>query len=69
MPVIVASIFSAFIVYYTAYSIVKVLGIAYGRKEISLRRYVTAGLLSFIIGVAVSSLLPFGYQKVFDLIS
>ncbi|OCA83127.1 hypothetical protein A8F94_18540 [Bacillus sp. FJAT-27225] len=68
MPVILASIFSIFIVFMTVFSIIKVLHIGYNRKEITRQKYIGAAAATFMIGVAVSLLLPIGFQKVFDLI-
>jgi hypothetical protein len=66
MEVILISIHSAIIIFITVFSLVKVLKIAYERKEITrmkLRLYVTTAI---VVGVFIASALPIGYQKVFD---
>lgn len=68
MPAILASIFSAIIVLITVYHILKVLTIAHKRKEITQRKFIFIAAGSILIGLAVSSALPFGYQKVLDFV-
>jgi formate hydrogenlyase subunit 3/multisubunit Na+/H+ antiporter MnhD subunit len=68
MEVIAASIFSAIIILMTVFAIVKVLLIAYNRKEISQRKLIIYTTTSIIIGFTISAFLPYGYQKIFDLL-
>ncbi|WP_342429703.1 hypothetical protein [Neobacillus sp. FSL H8-0543] len=68
MEVILISLFSAIIIFMTVYSIIKVIIIAYKRKEITLRRFEVLVTLSILIGLFVASILPFGYQKIFEAI-
>ncbi|KGX92330.1 hypothetical protein N781_16350 [Pontibacillus halophilus JSM 076056 = DSM 19796] len=64
MEVWLMSIFSSIIVVMTVYNIIRVLNIAYKRKELTLRKFVLYSTVSIAIGVSVTSVLPFGYQKV-----
>ncbi|WP_087973486.1 hypothetical protein [Oceanobacillus rekensis] len=66
MEVIIISIFSAIIIFITVYSIIKVLNIAYKRKEITLRKLRVLVTTYIVIGLLIASFLPFGYQKIFD---
>lgn len=68
MELIIISIFSALIVFITVYSIIKVLNIAYKRKEISVRKFRILVSSSIIISLLVVSILIFSYQKLFDAI-
>ncbi|TKC19976.1 hypothetical protein FA727_10710 [Robertmurraya kyonggiensis] len=66
MEVLLTSIFSAIIIFITIFSLMKAFIIAYKRNEISLRRFIVYSTSSIVIGIIVASLLPFGYQKIFD---
>ncbi|WP_041964194.1 hypothetical protein [Mesobacillus selenatarsenatis] len=66
MEVILASVFSAIIIFITVFSMVKVLIIAFNRKEISFRKLIIFSTSSIVIGLLVAYLLPFGYQKILD---
>lgn len=68
MPVILASIFSAIIILITVYHILKVLTIAHKRKEITQRKFIIIAASSVLTALAVSSILPFGYQKILNFI-
>ncbi|MGE7186834.1 hypothetical protein ACQKKK_23585 [Peribacillus sp. NPDC006672] len=68
MEVILASVFSAIIIFITVYSMIKVLIIGYKRNEISLRKFIIFATSSIVIGLIVASVLPFGYQKIMDYI-
>ncbi len=68
MPVILISIFSAIIIFITVYSIIKVLSIAYNRKEITILRYRVLATSFTVVGILIASILPFGYQKIFEII-
>ena len=68
MELILISIFSAIIIFQTVYFMIKALNIAYKRKEISLRKCRLLVTSSIIIGLLVSSILPFVYQKIIDAI-
>ncbi|WP_018930694.1 hypothetical protein [Gracilibacillus lacisalsi] len=68
MEVILISIFSAIIIFMTIYVLIKAFHIAYQRKEISLRKFRALAASSILIGLLVASILPFGYQKIFDTI-
>lgn len=68
MTVILISIFSAIIIFITVFSMIKVLGIAYKRDEISILKYRVLATSFTVIGMLVVSLLPFGYQKIFEII-
>ena len=68
MELILISIFSAIIIFITVYSMIKALNIAYKREEISLRKCRLLVTSSIIIGLLVSSILPFVYQKIIDAI-
>ncbi|RTR35339.1 hypothetical protein EKG37_05530 [Robertmurraya yapensis] len=66
MEVLLTSLFSAIIIFITIFSLMKAFIIAYKRNEISLRRFIVFSTFSMVIGIIVASLLPFGYQKIFD---
>ena len=68
MEVIATSIFSALIILITVFAMVKVLLIAYKRKEITQRKLILYSATSIIIGATISMFLPYGYQRVFDLL-
>ncbi|WNF25015.1 hypothetical protein [Mesobacillus jeotgali] len=68
MPVILISLFSAIIIVITVYSMVKVLSIAYKREEISVLKFRVLATSFIATGILVAVLLPFGYQRLFDLI-
>ena len=68
MELILISIFSAIIIFQTVYFMIKALNISYKRKEISLRKCRLLVTSSIIIGLLVSSILPFVYQKIIDAI-
>jgi len=68
MPVILTSIFSAIIIFITVFSTIKVLSIAYRRKEISILKYRILAVSFTVVGMFIASILPFGYQKVFEII-
>lgn len=68
MPVILISHFSAIIIFITVYSMIKVLSIAYKREEISVLKYRVLATSSIVIGILVASVLPFSYQRIFDII-
>jgi FtsH-binding integral membrane protein len=66
MEVILTSVFSAIIILITVFFMMKVFIIAYKRKEISLRKFIILSVSSIVIGVIVASVLPFGYQKIYQ---
>ncbi|MGJ7922255.1 hypothetical protein [Neobacillus sp. LXY-4] len=68
MPVILASIFSAIIIVITVSSILKVLTVAYKRGEISNQKRLTFATTTIIIGALIASILPLGYQVIFNMI-
>ena len=68
MPVILTSIFSAIIIFMTVFSMIKVLSIAYKRKDISILKYRVFATSFIVVGMLVASLLPFGYQKIYEII-
>jgi hypothetical protein len=68
MEVILASVFSAIIIFITVFYMMKVFIIAYKRNEISLPKFIVYSTSSIVIGVLVASVLPFGYQKIIDYI-
>ncbi|NMH68289.1 hypothetical protein HF072_05800 [Bacillus sp. RO3] len=68
MEVWLASVFSAIIILITVFSMVRVLIIAFRRKEISLRKLVVYSTVSIVTGLVVASALPFGYQKIMEYI-
>lgn len=68
MEVILVSIFSAIVIIITVFCMMKAIITAYKRNEISLRKFVVYSTLSMGIGVIVASVLPFGYQRIFDYI-
>lgn len=68
MEVIAASIFSALIILITVFAMVKVLLIAYKRKEISQRKLIIYTATAITVGLTISFVLPFGYQKIFNLL-
>jgi hypothetical protein len=65
MPVIIASIFSAFIILMTVSFMIKVLHIAYKRNEISFRQLLLYVISSAAVGAIVAITLPFAYTKLF----
>lgn len=68
MPVILTSIFSALIIFITVFSMIKVLSIASRRKEISILRYRVLATSFIVVGMLIASVLPFAYQKIFEII-
>lgn len=68
MPVILTSLFSAMIIFITVLFMIKVLSIAYKREEISVLKFRVLAASYIVIGVLVASVLPFGYQRIFDII-
>jgi FtsH-binding integral membrane protein len=66
MEVILTSVFSAIIILITVFFMMKVFIITYKRKEISLRKFIMLSVSSIVIGVIVASVLPFGYQKIYQ---
>jgi hypothetical protein len=69
MEVILITIFSAIILFITVFYMMKAFIIAYKRNEISLRKFIILSTTSIVIGVLVASVLPFGYQEIFDYIN
>jgi cadmium resistance protein CadD (predicted permease) len=65
MPVIITSIFSALIILMTVAFMIKVLHIAYKRKEISFRQLLLYVGSSVAVGSIVAISLPFAYTKLF----
>ena len=63
MEVIIASIFSAIIIFMTTSSIIRALFIARKREEITFRKLIFFAALSIAIGLVIVSILPFVYQK------
>ncbi|RKL64737.1 hypothetical protein CR203_24685 [Salipaludibacillus neizhouensis] len=68
MPVILTSIFSAIIIFITVFSMIKVLHIAYKRKGILILKYRVLATSFIVVGISVASVLPIGYQRLFELI-
>ncbi len=68
MEVILTSIFSAFIIFMCVFQIIRALGIGYKRKEITYGKYIIYIILSVMIGLLIALILPFVYQKIFELI-
>jgi hypothetical protein len=68
MPVILTSIFSAIIIFVTVFFMIKVLSIAYQRKEISILKYRVLATSFIVVSVLIASILPIGYQKIFEII-
>jgi formate hydrogenlyase subunit 3/multisubunit Na+/H+ antiporter MnhD subunit len=66
MPVIVASIFSALIIFITVTGIIRVLYIGYTRKEINHRKYIGYASASIVIGGIISITIPFAYERIFS---
>ena len=69
MEVILTNILSAIIIFICVFAMMKVFMIAYKRNEISLRKFIVFSTSSIVIGVIVASVLPFGYQKIFEYIN
>lgn len=65
MPVIIASIFSAIIIFITVTGIIKVAYIGYTRKEINHRKYIGYVSASIVIGGIIAITIPFAYEKIF----
>ncbi|MEK4080016.1 hypothetical protein MHH37_09050 [Solibacillus sp. FSL K6-1781] len=68
MPVILTSVFSAFIIFMTVFSMIKVLSIACKRKDISILKYRVLTTSFIVAGILTVSILPFGYQKIYEII-
>nr|WP_251027595.1 hypothetical protein [Bacillus sp. ISL-41] len=68
MEVIIASIFSAIIIFITVFSLNKVFFTAYKRREISFSKFVVFAASSIVIGLLVAITLPLGFQKIMDYI-
>ncbi|MEL3973336.1 hypothetical protein AAEO50_13695 [Rossellomorea oryzaecorticis] len=69
MEVIIASACSALIIAITVFSMIKVLMIAYKRNELTLRKFIINTAAAVMSGLIVASVLPFGYQKIFTMIT
>ncbi|PFP25973.1 hypothetical protein COJ96_19695 [Bacillus sp. AFS073361] len=69
MEVILASVFSAIIIFITVFFMMKVYIIAFKRNDISLRKCIIFSTSSIVIGLLVAGVLPFGYQKIMDYIN
>lgn len=69
MEVILASVFSAIIIFITIFSMVKVFIIALRRNEISLRKCIIFANSSIVICLIIASVLPLGYQKIIEYIN
>jgi hypothetical protein len=67
VPVILTSIFSVIIIFTTVLSMIKVLNIAYKRKEISILKYRVLAISFVMAGMILALILPFGYQKMFEI--
>ena len=68
MPVIMTSVFSAIIIFITVFSMIKVLSIAYKRKEISMAKYRLYAASFIVAGIIIAVMLPVGYQKIYEVI-
>lgn len=68
MPVILTSVFSAFIIFMTVFSMIKVLSIACKRKDISILKYRVLTTSFIVARILTVSILPFGYQKIYEII-
>lgn len=68
MPVILTSIFSAIIIFLTVFSMIKVLSIACKRKEIFMSKYRVYASSFIVAGILVAAILPFGFQKIYEMI-
>jgi hypothetical protein len=68
MPVILTSIYSAVLIFITVFSMVRVLSIAYKRKEISTLKFSILSVSFIGVGMFIAAILPFGYQKIFEMI-
>jgi hypothetical protein len=68
MPVILTSIFSAIIIFITVFSMIRVLSIAYKRKEISILKFSILSVSFIGVGMLIAAILPFGYQKIVEMI-
>lgn len=65
MPVIIASIFSALIVFITVFGIIKVLHIGYTRKEINYRKFIVYVSSAVVVGGIITITIPFAYEKIY----
>lgn len=65
MPVIITSIFSALIILMTVSFMIKVLHIAFKRKEINFRQLLLYVGTSVGVGSIIALTLPFAYTKLF----
>ena len=68
IEVILTSAFSILIIIITLYFIVKILLLAYKRKEITFRKLIFLSTTFIFIGLVVASTLPFGYEKIMNYI-
>ncbi|MER2120468.1 MAG: hypothetical protein ABS935_09390 [Solibacillus sp.] len=68
MPVFMTSVFSAIIIFITIFTMIKVLSIANKRKEISMAKYCLYAASFIVAGIIIASMLPFGYQKIYEVI-
>jgi hypothetical protein len=69
MEVILASAFSALIIAITVFSMIKVLMIAYKRKELTHRKFIIYTITAVMTGLIAASVLPFVYGKIYSLIT
>ncbi|EZH64864.1 hypothetical protein DH09_20340 [Bacillaceae bacterium JMAK1] len=65
MQIFFAVLFSGLIIAITVTSIIKVLVIAYKRKEISKRKFFSMSTFSIIVGIVVLTVLPSLYDAIF----
>lgn len=66
MEVTLVSIYSVIIIFITVTALIKVFNIAIKRKEISKQKYKFLVTSCIMIGLLIASILPFGYQKIFE---
>ena len=68
MEVILASIYSAIIIFMTIFFILKACLIAYTRNELSFRKLIVVSSSSISIGIVMIVVLPFMYERLYDYI-
>lgn len=66
VEVLLASFYSIIIIFITVTALIKVFNVAIRRKEISERKYKVLVTSSIMIGLLIASVLPLGYQKIFE---
>lgn len=69
METILATVFSAIIIFMTVFFIIKASNIAYKKREMAIGKLIFISAASIAVGIAIVSVLPFAYKAIFDFIA